>query len=51
MPVFLNRGHLLRPERETSGYEFPPFHQIKPDAGLPAINKEAQPSSLGECVL
>ena len=42
MPVFLNRGHLMRPERETSGYEFPPFHQIKSDSSMRLIIEEAQ---------
>jgi hypothetical protein len=51
MPVFVNRGHLLRPERETSGYEFPPFHQIESNAGLREINEEAQPRSFRERVL
>ena len=45
MPVFLNRGHLMRPERETSGYEFPPFHQIKSDSSMRLIIEEAQSRS------
>ena len=48
MPVFLNRGHLMRPERETSGYEFPPFHQIKSDSSMRLIIEEAQSRCLRE---
>ena len=48
MPVFLKRGHLMRPERETSGYEFPPFHEIKSDSSMRLIIEEAQSRSLRE---
>ena len=51
MPFFLNRGQLLRPERETSGYEYPRFHQIKSDTSMLLIIEEVQPRSLGECDL